>query len=137
MVVTHPRTRAPSPVLTTSHGSFSTTRFSSVIPTISTSSSGINPFNDLTEGGKSSSLDRDRQKERSHFGSHNDPGHTDTGGSLNNNHGHSEDDDVVNPNVAELSGTVSKSVSNNPVSNGVSLNHNNHGHSSGDPEINI
>ena len=120
-----PRTRTPG------MSTFSTTRFSpssSLVPT-----DGVNPFNDLSEGGKSSS-DRDRQKDRNY--GHNDrspvvvsdTGHTDT--STGSGHGTSEDEDqhAVLPSG---NGLNSKSVSN-PVSNGVS----NNGHSS-DPEINI
>ena len=130
IVVTQPRTRTPS--LSTS--GFSTTRFSPspLVPT-----AGVNPFNDLSEGGKSSSLDRDREKDRNY--GHNDrspvisdPGHTDTNGGLSGSAGQgtSEDEDnhQVLPNV---NGLGSKSVSN-PVSNGVS----NNAHSS-DPEVNI
>ena len=141
-VVTTTRTSRPS-VMSTSGSS--TTRFSpSLLPTV-----GVNPFNDLTEGGKSSSLDRDRQKDRS-FGHGDrstnplvqqpghvnlDPGHTDTNTGLSGSSGHhasSEDEDQHHHQVLpSVPGLGSKSVSN-PVSNGVS----NNAHSS-DPEVNI
>lgn len=154
-VVTTTRTNRPS-VMSTSGSS--TTRFvPSLLPTV-----GVNPFNvnDLTEGGKSSSLDRDRQKDRtSNFGHDDrstnpvaqqpghvnvDPGHTNVGHTGTNvglsgtnvglsgssGHASSEDEDQHQV-LPSVPGLGSKSVSN-PVSNGVS----NNAHSS-DLEVNI